>query len=147
MATSRCRSGSDRRARRPRASPSAFTVAAFASGTNGAAFQFLPDGRILLGERNGVIRIVGTDGKLSDPLAGMPPDMAKAGQSRARRIVDDAARRGRVPATAKRGGSSSACGTHRASSAGQLTTTWMGSACALGGLIATRKRPQSAVAA
>ena len=31
-----------------------------ASGTNGAAFQFLPDGRILLGERNGVIRIAGT---------------------------------------------------------------------------------------
>ena len=60
---------------------SAFTVAAFASRTNGAGFQFLPDGRILLGERNGVIRIVGRDGKLSDPLAGMPPDMAKAGQS------------------------------------------------------------------
>ena len=59
----------------------AFTVETFASGTNGAAFQFLPDGRILLGERNGRIRIVGKDGILSEPLAGMPPNMATAGQS------------------------------------------------------------------
>src|SRR5436190_5055584 len=59
----------------------AFTVETFAVGTNGAGFQFLPDGRILLGERNGGIRIVGQDGKLSDPLMGMPPDMAKTGQS------------------------------------------------------------------
>src|SRR4051812_46971905 len=36
----------------------AFTVETFATGTNGAGFQFLPDGRILLGERNGTIRIV-----------------------------------------------------------------------------------------
>ena len=59
----------------------AFTVETFAAGTNGAAFQFLPDGRILLGERNGRIRIVGKDGKLSEPLAGMPPDIAKTGQT------------------------------------------------------------------
>jgi aldose sugar dehydrogenase len=58
-----------------------FTVETFAVGTNGASFQFLPDGRILLGERNGHIRIVGKDGTLSDPLAGMPPDMATVGQS------------------------------------------------------------------
>jgi glucose/arabinose dehydrogenase len=59
----------------------AYTVETFAAETNGAAFQFLPDGRILLGERNGRIRIVGKDGTLSEPLAGMPADMATSGQS------------------------------------------------------------------
>ena len=59
----------------------AFTVQTFAEGLNGAAFQFLPDGRVLLGERTGRIRIVGKDGKLSEPLAGMPADMYTTGQS------------------------------------------------------------------
>jgi glucose/arabinose dehydrogenase len=59
----------------------AFTVVTFAQGLNGASFQFLPDGRILLGERDGHIRIVGKDGKASEPLAGMPPDMYTTGQS------------------------------------------------------------------
>src|SRR4029078_4598211 len=63
------------------AKPEAFVVETFATGTNGAGFQFLPDGRILLAERNGVIRIVGKDGTLSDPLTGMPSDMSKTGQS------------------------------------------------------------------
>src|SRR6187431_104588 len=45
-----------------------FAVETFAQGVNGAAFQFLPDGRILLAEKNGRIRIVGKDGKLSEPL-------------------------------------------------------------------------------
>ena len=59
----------------------AFTVQTFAEGLNGAAFQFLPDGRILLGERTGRIRIVGKDGTLSEPLEGMPADMYTTGQS------------------------------------------------------------------
>jgi hypothetical protein len=59
----------------------AFTAETFAQGVNGAAFQFLPDGRILLAEKNGRIRIVGKDGRLSEPLAGMPPDMFTTGQS------------------------------------------------------------------
>jgi glucose/arabinose dehydrogenase len=59
----------------------AFAVETFAQGVNGAAFQFLPDGRILLAEKNGRIRIVGKDGKLSETLAGMPPDMFMTGQS------------------------------------------------------------------
>lgn len=59
----------------------AFTVQTFAEGLNGAAFQFLPDGRILLGERDGRIRIIGKDGKPSAPLAGMPSEMYAAGQS------------------------------------------------------------------
>jgi glucose/arabinose dehydrogenase len=58
-----------------------FSVETFAQGTNGATFQFLPDGRILLAEKNGRIRIVGKDGKLSEPLAGMPADMFTTGQS------------------------------------------------------------------
>jgi glucose/arabinose dehydrogenase len=49
-----------------------FDVQTLAEGFNGIAFRFLPDGRILLGERNGRIRIVGKDGKLSEPLGGMP---------------------------------------------------------------------------
>jgi len=63
------------------AKTAAFTVETFATGTNGASFQFLPDGRILLGERNGHIRIVGKGGALTEPLGGMPPDMATTGQS------------------------------------------------------------------
>ena len=52
-----------------------FTVETFSEGLNGAWFRFLPDGRILLGERTGRIRIVGKDGKAGEPLAGMPADM------------------------------------------------------------------------
>jgi glucose/arabinose dehydrogenase len=58
-----------------------FTVETFAQGVNGATIQFLPDGRILLAEKNGRIRIVSKDGKLSEPLAGMPADMFTTGQS------------------------------------------------------------------
>ncbi|HEX6643234.1 MAG TPA: PQQ-dependent sugar dehydrogenase [Gemmatimonadales bacterium] len=35
-------------------------------------FEFLPDGRILVTERPGRLRIVGTDGTLSAPLGGVP---------------------------------------------------------------------------
>ena len=59
----------------------AFTVQTFAEGVNGAWLQVLPDGRILLAEKNGRIRIVGKDGKASEPLAGMPADMFTTGQS------------------------------------------------------------------
>ena len=36
------------------------------------ALQFLPDGRMLVTERPGRLRIVGKDGKLSAPIAGVP---------------------------------------------------------------------------
>jgi aldose sugar dehydrogenase len=34
---------------------------------------FLPDGRLLVTERGGALRIVGTDGQVSAPLQGLPP--------------------------------------------------------------------------
>ena len=39
--------------------------------------QFLPDGRMLVTERDGNIRIVAKDGKLSPPLAGAPKVLAR----------------------------------------------------------------------
>ena len=36
------------------------------------ALAFLPDGRMLITEKGGALRIAGTDGRLSQPLAGMP---------------------------------------------------------------------------
>ncbi len=41
------------------------------------ALAFLPDGRILVTERPGRLRIVATDGSLSEPLAGVPPVAAR----------------------------------------------------------------------
>lgn len=38
---------------------------------------FLPDGRLLVTERAGRLRILGTDGKLSEPLAGVPAVQAR----------------------------------------------------------------------
>jgi glucose/arabinose dehydrogenase len=48
-------------------------VSVVAKDLNGAwAFEFLPDQRILVTERQGNLRIVGTDGKVSAPLKGLP---------------------------------------------------------------------------
>ncbi len=43
------------------------------------SLAFLPDGRFLVTERPGRLRIVGVDGKLSAPVAGLPP-IAAGGQ-------------------------------------------------------------------
>lgn len=43
------------------------------------SLAFLPDGRLLVTERPGRMRIVGRDGRLSAPLAGLPP-VAAVGQ-------------------------------------------------------------------
>jgi glucose/arabinose dehydrogenase len=59
----------------------AFTVQTFAEGLNGASFRFLPDGRILLGERDGKIKIVSRQGTASAALAGMPSNMFTASQA------------------------------------------------------------------
>ena len=52
----------------------AFDVQTFAEGLTGAfSFHFLPDGRIIVSERGGGrIKIVGKDGKLSEPIEGLP---------------------------------------------------------------------------
>jgi glucose/arabinose dehydrogenase len=48
-------------------------VSVVAKGLNGAwAFEFLPDGRILVTERRGDLRIVGKDGTVSEPIKGLP---------------------------------------------------------------------------
>jgi glucose/arabinose dehydrogenase len=50
-----------------------FEVQTFADGLNGAfSFHFLPDGRIIVSERAGRIKIVGKDGKISEPVDGLP---------------------------------------------------------------------------
>jgi glucose/arabinose dehydrogenase len=55
-------------------------VAAVAEGLSGAwAFEFLPDGRILVTERRGNLRIVDKDGAVSAPLKGVP-EVFTAGQ-------------------------------------------------------------------
>jgi aldose sugar dehydrogenase len=51
----------------------AFDVETVATGFEAPwAFELLPDGRILLTERLGRLRIIGQDGKLSEPVAGLP---------------------------------------------------------------------------
>ena len=59
----------------------AFSVETVAEGLSGAfCFDFLPDGRMIVGERPGRIRIVAKDGKLSEPLDGMPANLWAKGQ-------------------------------------------------------------------
>jgi len=58
-----------------------FTVDTVTEGLNGAWFKFLPDGRILLGERTGTIKIIGKDGKAGAALTGMPANMFTPGQA------------------------------------------------------------------
>jgi aldose sugar dehydrogenase len=63
--------------RAPNASKVAeYGVETVAEGLNGAfCFDFLPDGRIIVGERAGRIKIVAKDGKVSDPIGGLPENL------------------------------------------------------------------------
>ncbi|HYD44895.1 MAG TPA: PQQ-dependent sugar dehydrogenase, partial [Phenylobacterium sp.] len=51
----------------------AYQVSTYAEGLDHPwGLAFLPDGRLLVTERPGRLRIVGADGKLSDPVSGVP---------------------------------------------------------------------------
>src|ERR1700741_1268116 len=67
--------------RAPKATKSAaYDVETVAEGFSAAfGFSFLPDGRMIVGERPGRIKIVAKDGTVSAPLDGMPPDMFARG--------------------------------------------------------------------
>jgi glucose/arabinose dehydrogenase len=69
------------RASRP-AKTEAYDVETMAEGLSAAfCFSFLPDGRVIVGERPGRIRIVAADGKVSEPIEQMPSDLfARGGQ-------------------------------------------------------------------
>ncbi len=55
-----------------------FRVETFASGLGIPwGMAFLPDGRLLVTEREGRLRIVGTDGAVSPPVGGVPKVLAK----------------------------------------------------------------------
>jgi glucose/arabinose dehydrogenase len=62
------------------AEPSRIKVESIANGLEHPwGLQFLPDGRMLVTERPGRLRIVGKDGKLSKPIVGVP-EVAAVGQ-------------------------------------------------------------------
>lgn len=64
----------------PAALQTPLTVTVVASGLqNPWGLQVLPDGRLLVTERPGRMRLVSSDGKVSDPIAGVPT-VAAAGQ-------------------------------------------------------------------
>lgn len=64
--------------RAPAAPTSQVTVQTVAEGLDHPwGFEFLPDGGILVTERDGRMRIVSTDGRLSQPVAGVPEVFAQ----------------------------------------------------------------------
>jgi glucose/arabinose dehydrogenase len=63
------------------AKTSAYSVETVAEGLNGAfCFHFLPDGRIIVGERPGRIKIIEKHGKVSEPIEGLPSNLWARGQ-------------------------------------------------------------------
>src|SRR5438093_378691 len=61
--------------------PSPFTVEVIAKGlAHPWSMQFLPDGRMLVTERPGRIRIVDRQGRLGDPIANVPAVRVVAGE-------------------------------------------------------------------
>src|SRR5262245_4543933 len=63
------------------AKTAAYAVETVAEGMSGAfCFSFLPDGRILVGERPGRIKIVAKDGTVSAPVDGLPANLWARGQ-------------------------------------------------------------------
>ena len=63
------------------AKTAAYQIETVAEGLSGAfCFDFLPDGRMIVGERAGRIKIVSKDGKVSEPLDGLPANLWTKGQ-------------------------------------------------------------------
>ncbi len=63
-------------------SDAAFSVVTVASGLKYPwGLRFLPDGRMIVTERVGQMRLVTADGKLSAPLAGVPKVVTQGGQA------------------------------------------------------------------
>lgn len=63
------------------AARSTFTVETVAEGLSGAfGFHFLPDGRLIVSERPGRIKIVARDGRISEPIEGLPSNLWAHGQ-------------------------------------------------------------------
>ena len=60
---------------------SAYRTETVARGLRGGfSFHFLPDGRIVVGERPGRVRLVDKSGAVSEPLGGLPPMWARGPQ-------------------------------------------------------------------
>ena len=58
-----------------------YAVETVAEGLSGAfCFSFLPDSRIIVGERAGRIKIVAKDGRVSPPIEGLPASLWTRGQ-------------------------------------------------------------------
>ena len=73
------RSGPAQRSPTPSAIQANIRVETVASGLEHPwGLAFLPDGRILVTERPGRLRMVGTDGRLSEPLTGVPEVAARS---------------------------------------------------------------------
>lgn len=71
------------------ATPSAYIVQTVASGLMGGyGFHFLPDGRILVSERGGRLRLVAKDGTVSAPIDGLPTIYARGPQGLCEVIPD-----------------------------------------------------------
>jgi glucose/arabinose dehydrogenase len=73
------RSGPAQRSPTPASMRANISVETVASGlVHPWALAFLPDGRILVTERPGRVRIVGRDGRLTEPLTGVPEVAARS---------------------------------------------------------------------
>jgi len=75
----------------------AYEVQTFATGlAGGFSFHFLPDGRLLVAERPGRVKLIGLDGHVSQPLGGLPPIWAQGPQGLVEALPDRDFARNRV---------------------------------------------------